>query len=66
MSVPIIVRECLSCRSRFMQVPRPTMDKDLQAEEKSLTDDINNLTKKVCGDLAEHTYKLIVSCSRSI
>ncbi|KAI0347993.1 Prefoldin [Trametopsis cervina] len=30
----------------FMQVPRPTMDKDLQAEEKSLTDDINNLTKK--------------------
>lgn len=29
-----------------MQVPRPTMDKDLQAEEKSLTDDINNLTKK--------------------
>jgi prefoldin subunit 1 len=30
-----------------MQVPRPTMDKDLQAEEKSLTEDINSLTKKV-------------------
>ncbi|KAI0690741.1 Prefoldin [Cytidiella melzeri] len=30
----------------FMQVPRPVMDKDLQTEEKSLTDDINNLTKK--------------------
>lgn len=49
-----------------MQIPRPTMDKDLQAEEKSLTDDINNLTKKVCGNSAEHMYKLIVSCSRSI
>ncbi|GJE86222.1 prefoldin subunit [Phanerochaete sordida] len=30
----------------FMQVPRPVMDKDLQAEEKELTDDINNLNKK--------------------
>lgn len=30
-----------------MQVPRPVMDKDLQAEEKQLTDDINNMTKKV-------------------
>lgn len=49
-----------------MQVPRPTMDKNLQAEEKSLTDDINNLTKKVCGNSAEHTYKLIGSCSQSI
>lgn len=32
---------------RFMSVPRPQMDKDLKTEEKELTDDINNLTKKV-------------------
>ena len=30
-----------------MQVPRPVMDKDLKAEEKELTDDINSLVKKV-------------------
>lgn len=30
-----------------MQVPRPAMDKDLKAEEKELTDDINSLNKKV-------------------
>ena len=33
--------------ARFMQVPRPEMDKDLKGEEKELTDDINSLTKKV-------------------
>ena len=32
-----------------MQVPRPVMDSDLKANEKELTDDINNLTKKVCN-----------------
>lgn len=30
-----------------MMVPRPTMEKELKTEEKELTDDINNLNKKV-------------------
>ncbi|KZT08598.1 Prefoldin [Laetiporus sulphureus 93-53] len=30
----------------FMMVPRPTMEKELKAEEKELTDDINNQNKK--------------------
>ncbi|KAF7794354.1 hypothetical protein EIP86_005488 [Pleurotus ostreatoroseus] len=30
----------------FMQVPRPAMEKDLKAEEKELTDDLNSLNKK--------------------
>ena len=36
----------ITCQ-RFMQVPRPTMEKNLKGEEKEITDDINNLTKKV-------------------
>ncbi|PCH34094.1 Prefoldin [Wolfiporia cocos MD-104 SS10] len=30
----------------FMMNPRPQMEKELKAEEKELTDDINSLTKK--------------------
>ncbi|KAI0067997.1 Prefoldin [Artomyces pyxidatus] len=30
----------------FMMIPRPAMEKDLKGQEKALTDDINNLTKK--------------------
>ncbi|KAF4604742.1 hypothetical protein EYR40_003520 [Pleurotus pulmonarius] len=30
----------------FMMVPRPEMEKDLKTQEKELSDDINNLTKK--------------------
>ncbi|KAJ7204437.1 Prefoldin [Mycena pura] len=30
----------------FMRVPREEMEKDLKAQEKDLTDDITNLTKK--------------------
>ena len=30
-----------------MMVPRPTMEKELKAEEKELSDDIKNLEKKV-------------------
>ncbi|KAH9897907.1 Prefoldin [Cubamyces sp. BRFM 1775] len=30
----------------FMMVPRPTMERDLKAEEKELTEDIKNLEKK--------------------
>lgn len=30
-----------------MNVPRPTMEKNLKAEEKELSDDIKNLEKKV-------------------
>lgn len=30
-------------------VPRPAMEKDLKKEERELTDDINNLNKKVRG-----------------
>ena len=33
--------------SRFMMVPRPTMERQLKAEEKELADDIKNLEKKV-------------------
>lgn len=36
---------------RFMHVPRPTLEKQLKAQEKELTDDINNLNKKVCFTL---------------
>ena len=38
---------------RFMQVPRPAMDKDLKVEEKELTDDINSLIKKVFSKSSE-------------
>jgi len=31
----------------FMMVPRTTMEKDLKNQERSLTDDINSLNKKV-------------------
>jgi prefoldin subunit 1 len=31
-----------------MQVPRPTMQKELKTQEKELADDLTNLTKKVC------------------
>lgn len=34
---------------RFLMVPRDTMEKDLQSQEKDLTEDINNLSKKVNG-----------------
>ncbi|KAF4573397.1 prefoldin subunit beta family protein [Pleurotus pulmonarius] len=30
----------------FMMVPRPEMEKDLKTQEKELSEDINNLTKK--------------------
>ena len=33
--------------ARFMNVPRPQMEKDLRAEEKEITEDIKNLEKKV-------------------
>jgi prefoldin subunit 1 len=33
--------------SRFMMVPRKTMEKELKTQEKELTDDITNLNKKV-------------------
>ena len=42
-----------------MQVPRPVMDKDLKAEEKELTDDINSLMKKVRRKL--YYYRLLVA-----
>ena len=32
---------------RFMMEPRPDMEKSLKDEEKTLTDDLNNLGKKV-------------------
>jgi prefoldin subunit 1 len=34
---------------RFLMVPRTTMEQELKAQEKELTDDINNLNKKVCS-----------------
>jgi prefoldin subunit 1 len=44
---PDTVPTALFKAGRFMQVPRPAMDKELQSQEKELTDDINNLGKKV-------------------
>lgn len=35
---------------RFVLTPRPTMEKELKAQEKELTEDINSLNKKVRGD----------------
>lgn len=32
---------------RFMMVPQKTMEQELKGQEKELTDDINNLNKKV-------------------
>ena len=32
---------------RFMNIPRPTLQKELKGEEKELGDDITNLQKKV-------------------
>lgn len=37
-----------------MLTPRPQMEKELKGEEKELTDDINNLQKKVCIPTAPH------------
>lgn len=39
-----------------MMVPRPTMEKELKGEEKDLTDDINNLAKKVKSGLSVRAY----------
>lgn len=36
---------CPLCR--FVMVPRTTMEADLKRQQKELTDDINNLNKKV-------------------
>lgn len=47
-----------------MQVPRPIMEKDLQSEEKELTDDINSLTKKVCI-LIQHIVLLRIDTGSS-
>ena len=35
------------CLRRFMNVPRSTMEEELKAQEKELSDDIMNLNKKV-------------------
>ena len=40
-------RAFIHFRDRFMMVPRKTMEQELKAQEKELTDDINNLNKKV-------------------
>jgi len=34
-------------RDRFLQVPRPEMDKSLKKQEKELADDLESLNKKV-------------------
>jgi hypothetical protein len=41
----LTVHSHLSC-ARFMMVPRKTMEAELKAQEKELSDDINNLNKK--------------------
>ena len=48
-------------RHRFMMVPRPTMEKELKAEEKELTDDINSLNKKVSLVFLQGQFKLMLS-----
>ena len=40
---------------RFMMTPRPVMEKELKTQEKELTDDINNLNKKVLYSVS-YTY----------
>jgi prefoldin subunit 1 len=37
-----------SLEYRFLMVPRTTMEQELKGQEKELTDDINNMNKKVC------------------
>ena len=46
----IILRAYGVFSDRFMLTPRPTMEKDLKSQEKELTDDVNNLNKKVRSD----------------
>lgn len=41
-------------------VPRPEMEQDLKGQEKDLSDDINNLNKKVCLITLKHS-KLILT-----
>jgi prefoldin subunit 1 len=40
-------RNSPQCEDRFMMMPRKEMEQELKAQEKELTDDINNLNKKV-------------------
>jgi len=44
-------------RYRFMMVPRKTMEKELKTQEKELTDDINNLNKKVKCSVVLQTFR---------
>ena len=41
---------------RFMNIPRPTLQKELKGEEKELGDDITNLQKKVRKSLNPSNY----------
>lgn len=45
-------------RGRFLMVPRPAMEKDLKGQEKELTDDINNLNKKVSPKGVSYSIRL--------
>jgi prefoldin subunit 1 len=49
---------CGSARARFMQVPRPTMQKELKAQEKELADDLSNLNKKVRASCLHRTAEV--------
>lgn len=40
---------------RFMMVPQKTMEQELKGQEKELTDDINNLNKKVSSGVLRRT-----------
>ena len=53
------------CLGRFMNVPRSTMEKELKAQEKELSDDITNLNKKV--EFCAFHFSFVVStiCSQS-
>lgn len=51
---------------RFMMVPRPEMEKDLKTQEKELSDDINNLTKKVSPPIPPVNALLDTRTRRSI
>jgi hypothetical protein len=37
----------ITCAYRFMMLPRKALEDELKQQEKELTDDINNLNKKV-------------------
>jgi chaperonin cofactor prefoldin len=52
--------------NRFLMIPRTPMEQELKGQEKELTDDINNLNKKVCpAEISCRHCSFLMSCSQN-